>query len=51
LDNHLIRTPIRAEDLLQPKFVTEALKDLQLEHFWTQVPVAAQAASLASKLN
>jgi sulfonate transport system substrate-binding protein len=51
LENHLIRTPIRAEDLLQPKFVTEALKDLQLEHFWTQVPVAAQAASLASKLN
>jgi sulfonate transport system substrate-binding protein len=51
LGNHLIRTPILAEDLLQPKFVTEALKDLQLEHFWTQVPVAARATNLTSKLN
>jgi sulfonate transport system substrate-binding protein len=51
LDNHLIRTPVRAEDLLEPKFATQALKDLQLEHFWTQVPVTTRAASLASKLN
>jgi sulfonate transport system substrate-binding protein len=51
IDNHLIRTPVRAEDLLQPKFVTQALKELQLEHFWTQVPAAAQTASLASKPN
>jgi sulfonate transport system substrate-binding protein len=51
LDSHLIRTPIRAEDLLQPKFVTAALKDLQIEHFWTQAPVALQPGTLASKLN
>ncbi|MDB6086874.1 MAG: nitrate transporter substrate-binding protein [Gammaproteobacteria bacterium] len=50
LDNHLIRTPLHAEDLLQPKFVTEALKDLQIEHFWTQVPVVAgRAVSVAQK--
>jgi sulfonate transport system substrate-binding protein len=43
---HLIRTPIRAEDLLQTKFVTAALQDLHLEHFWTQVAPAAQSAAL-----
>ena len=40
VQEHLIRTPLRAEDLLQAKFVTTALKDLQLDHFWTQVPLA-----------
>jgi sulfonate transport system substrate-binding protein len=50
-DDHLIRVPIRAEDLLQPKFVAQALKDLKIEHFWTQTPVAIQSAALASKLN
>jgi hypothetical protein len=46
---HLIRTPIRAEDLLQTKFVTAALQDLHLEHFWTQVSPAARSAALVSK--
>jgi sulfonate transport system substrate-binding protein len=46
---HLIRTPIRAEDLLQTKFVTAALQELQLDHFWMQVPLAAQTAALAAK--
>jgi sulfonate transport system substrate-binding protein len=49
LDKHLIRVPVRAEDLVQSKFVTAALKELQVEHFWTQVPVPAQTASLTSK--
>jgi sulfonate transport system substrate-binding protein len=50
-DKHLVRASIRAEDLLEPKFVTQALKDLQLEHFWTQVPVpvGTQAVALATK--
>ncbi len=51
LDDHLIRTPVRAEELLQPKFVTQALKELQLEHFWTQAPVAIQTAGLAPQAN
>ncbi len=49
LDNHLIRTPVHAEDLLQPKFVTQALKELQLEHFWTQAPAVVPTAGLTSK--
>jgi sulfonate transport system substrate-binding protein len=49
LNNHLIRTPVRAEDLLQPRFVAQALKELQLEHFWTQAPAAVQTAGLAAK--
>ena len=50
-DDHLIRVPIRAEELLQPKFVSQALKDLKIEHFWTQTPIAIQPPALASKLN
>ena len=46
VQQHLIRTPVRAEDLLQTKFVTAALQDLHLEHFWTQVSPAAQSAAL-----
>jgi sulfonate transport system substrate-binding protein len=49
VQEHLIRTPLRAEDLLQTKFVTTALKELQLEHFWTQVPPPPRTAGLASK--
>jgi sulfonate transport system substrate-binding protein len=41
-EKHLVRTPLRAEELLQPKFVTTALRDLKLEHFWSQVPVTLQ---------
>jgi hypothetical protein len=48
-DKHLIRAPVRAEDLLQTKFVTAALKDLQLEHFWTQVSLVPQTFALAAK--
>jgi sulfonate transport system substrate-binding protein len=49
VQEHLIRTPLRAEDLLQAKFVTTALKDLQLDHFWTQVAPAPRTAALVSK--
>jgi sulfonate transport system substrate-binding protein len=49
VQQHLIRTPIRSEDLLQTKFVTSALQDLHLEHFWTQVPPAARSAALVPK--
>jgi sulfonate transport system substrate-binding protein len=47
-DKHLIRTPVRAEELLQPKFVSQALKELQAEHFWTQQPVVTLTGTLAS---
>lgn len=50
-DDHLIRVPIRAEELLQPKFVSQALKDLKIEHFWTETPAVIEPPALASKLN
>ncbi len=49
VQQHLIRTPIQAADLLQTKFVTAALQDLKLEHFWTQVPPAPRSAALAPR--
>jgi sulfonate transport system substrate-binding protein len=49
-DDHLIRVPIQAEELLQPKFVSQALKDLHIEHYWSQNPVAIESPALASKL-
>jgi sulfonate transport system substrate-binding protein len=49
VEKHLIRAPIRAEDLLQTKFVVAALEDQQLEHFWTQVPLAPGTFALAAK--
>jgi sulfonate transport system substrate-binding protein len=49
VQEHLIRTPLRAEDLLETRFVTAALKDLQLDHFWTQVAPAPRTAGLTSK--
>jgi hypothetical protein len=48
-DKHLVRTPLRAEDLLQTRFVSTALHQLQLEHFWTQVPAALPTVALAGK--
>lgn len=36
---HVVRTPLRAEDLVQTRFVLTALRDLKLEHYWAQVPV------------
>jgi len=42
-DKRLVRTPLRAEDLLQTRFVARSLQELRLEHFWTQAPIGAQA--------
>ncbi len=50
-DKHLVRTPLRAEDLLQMKFVTTALQQLQLEHYWTQAPAPLATVALAGKDN
>lgn len=50
-DDHLIRVQIPAEELLQPKFVAQALKELKIEHFWSQTPIALRTPALASKLN
>jgi hypothetical protein len=47
VDRHVVRTPLRAEDLIQTRFVLAALRDLQLEHYWAQVPVAAPTVALA----
>jgi sulfonate transport system substrate-binding protein len=49
--DHLIRVPIRAEEILQPKFVSQALKDLKIEHFWTATPAVIQTTTLASKVD
>jgi sulfonate transport system substrate-binding protein len=46
-DKHLVRTPLRVEDLLQTKFVVTALDELRLQHFWAQVPVIPRSAGLA----
>ncbi len=40
VDKRIVRTPIRAEDLVQTRFVLAAVQQLKLEHFWTQVPRA-----------
>jgi len=48
VDRHVVRAPLRAEDLIQTRYVLTALRDLQLEHYWAQVPVAAQTVALAS---
>lgn len=42
-DRHLIRGALRAEDLLQPRFVITALHELKLDHYWSQVALDPRA--------
>jgi len=49
VDKHVVRASVRAEDLVQTRFVLTALRDLQLEHYWTQVPVSAQTLAQAQR--
>jgi hypothetical protein len=44
-----VRTSVRAEDLLETRFVLTALQDLQLQHYWAQVPVSAPTVALATQ--
>jgi len=49
VDKRVIRTPVRADDLLQTRFVLTALRELQLEHYWAQVPATGPTVALANK--
>lgn len=47
VDKRLVRKPVRAEDLIQTRFVLTALRDLQLEHYWAQVPITPPSVAQA----
>ncbi|MEZ0299803.1 MAG: ABC transporter substrate-binding protein [Candidatus Methylacidiphilales bacterium] len=51
LDKKIIRKRVGVEDLIEPRFLTQALKDLKLEEYWSReaAPGSSAGASVTPK--
>jgi sulfonate transport system substrate-binding protein len=49
VEKHIVRASVRADELVETRFVLNALQELHLEHYWAQVPANVQTVASAGQ--